>query len=191
MLRFAQLLVEIETGERTPFKHESPSDEDVMCGIEDVIKLRRNEFARGDYNDAVQNFLKFKALLNAELAHGKEKYLLSQARSVLYTNIIEPLEKKFNLVPDPASARTPRPLKIQGYTTSHVPIISTSQVTSENTLTAMSNYTKRHEETRRLATPFHCHSTLEPEHSNIGVLFFDGEFTPRKEYVVLPLSRIR
>ncbi|KAI1752133.1 hypothetical protein F4782DRAFT_530745 [Xylaria castorea] len=181
VLGFAQLLVEIETGKRIHLDIVSSPLEDFKDGIETAMEQRENEFGRGYYNTAVQKCLQFIALLRRELKNGEED-LLSLARNVLYTNIIEPLERNFNQIPDPVAARMLRPLKIQGYTTTHVPISSVSQITSGNTSNAMS--TRRDIVGRgNPVIPCHHHDTRKSEQGDIGVMFFDEESTVRKEHI--------
>ncbi|KAI0439844.1 hypothetical protein F4803DRAFT_553624 [Xylaria telfairii] len=181
VLGFAQLLAEIETGKRIHLDHSFTSVEDFKDGIEIAMESRKNEFGRRDYNNAVQKCLQFMALLRRESVDRKED-LLTVARNVLYTNIIEPLEKNFNQIPDPVAAMMSCPLKIQGHSASDELITSVPQVTSENTLTAMS--TRR--DTRRQGDstiPFDYRGTWMSKRDNTGVLFFDGKSTARQEHI--------
>ncbi|KAI0857485.1 hypothetical protein F4860DRAFT_357029 [Xylaria cubensis] len=191
VLGFAQLLVEIETGERIqldvasgeriPLDVASVPLEDFKDCIEAVIESRKNEFGRRDYNTAVQKCLQFRALLRRELQNGEEN-LLSLSRNVLYTNIIEPLEKNFSQIPDPTAARMSRPLKIQGHTITPTPISSISEATSTKTSIAMF---RRRDTPRRgdSATAFDYNNTQKPAQYDIGVMFFDEESTARKEHI--------
>ncbi|TRX94162.1 hypothetical protein FHL15_004930 [Xylaria flabelliformis] len=178
VLGFAQLLVEIETGERIHLDVASGSLEDFKDCIEAVMDSRKNEFGRGDYNTAVQKCLQFKALLRRELQNGEED-LLSLSRNILYTNIIEPLEKNFNQIPDPAAARMSRPLKIQGHTITPAPISSISEVTSTNT--SLATFRRRYTPKRDFATAFYYNDAQKPAQHDIDVMFFDEESTARKE----------
>ncbi|KAI0547869.1 hypothetical protein F4679DRAFT_586154 [Xylaria curta] len=178
VLGFAQLLVEIETGQRIQLDVASVPIEDFKDGIEAVMESRKNEFGRGDYNTAVQKCLQFMALLRRELQNGEED-LLSLSRNVLYTNIIEPLEKNFSQIPDPAAARISRPLKIQGHTIT--PISFLSQATNANTSSAVF----RPKDTSRRGDPAMAldhHDTQKPVWHDSDVMFFD-ESSARKEHI--------
>ncbi|KAI0186317.1 peptidase S8/S53 domain-containing protein [Xylaria flabelliformis] len=181
VLGFAQLLVEIETGERLQLDVASVPLEDFRDGIETVMEPRKNEFGRGYYNTAIQRCLQFLALLRRELKNGEED-LLSLARNILYNNIIEPLEKNFSQIPDPATARISHPLKIHGHTTTPVPISSISQAMNASTSIAT---IKQRDAPRRgdPAIPFNYRDIQMPVKGDSGVMFFDDVATVRKEHI--------
>ncbi|KAI0103355.1 hypothetical protein GGR51DRAFT_524641 [Nemania sp. FL0031] len=172
ILGFAQLLVEIETGERIDLNISLPTIRDFKNRIEEAMMPRFNEYGRAHYNCAVENCLEFTTLVMDECKHSQAD-LLTVARHVLYENIIKPLETNFNLIPDPANAMKRLPLKLQGDTVARM---ETTSVMGENVSTSIPPKMGMQGEIAPIDTINH-HSSQELERSVPNMMFFDEEST--------------
>ncbi|KAJ8129670.1 hypothetical protein O1611_g3958 [Lasiodiplodia mahajangana] len=170
VLGFAQLLAEIEIGQRIRLDLSTLTIESFRQGIENAMKPRRNEFGRADYNAAVEKCLQFTVLLRRRYTYEKDGLLdgrddlLAVARDILYINIIKPLEKNFCQIPNTAAAMCPRPLKLEGHGTSYEPVTPMPPVVGGN---ISLNYP----------------NTQRPKGNDTAVMLFDGESTTRLEHV--------
>ncbi|KAI0474575.1 hypothetical protein F4859DRAFT_73277 [Xylaria cf. heliscus] len=130
VLCFAQLLVEIETGNRMDIHPSYTPFMEFKTKVVSTMEPSKSYYARESYNRAIQNCLNFKLLLARE-SRNRTGDLLVSARNVLY-NIIKPLEENFSLIPSLENTRRLRSLRILGYAPSHGPTTSTSKVTRGN-----------------------------------------------------------
>ncbi|KAI1123342.1 hypothetical protein F5Y10DRAFT_270207 [Nemania abortiva] len=181
VLGFAQILAEIETGRRIQLELSLSTIETLSDRIEDTMELGRNKFGRGDYYTAVQRCLQFRTLLRREHIYKKDD-LLTVARDVLYTNIIQPLETNFNQIPHPEHTMKPRPLRLQMFTTPRVPIGRVLQVKGDNISTLIPQKRKMPEDIVPVAYINHLGTqVLGPIIP--GLMFFDEECNARPEHI--------
>lgn len=115
LLSFAQLLLEIETGNRISTAPDIGSNE-LEEELYPILERVDSQYARGDYAAAVKGCLSFKRHFLREFGkiyHRPRESRSDLARQCLYEHIIRNLEKNFDLIPHPEKSLEPRNLHMK------------------------------------------------------------------------------
>lgn len=94
---FAQLLVELETGERVT---SDPSDGDFEDTIAEIQEQKIDDYGRGHYNEAVTGCFQVKAAVRRAMGEAQEagkdsRYLV---RKAIYDTVVSRLERNFSQI---------------------------------------------------------------------------------------------
>lgn len=112
---FARMLLEIETGKAVDLIDSISTDTKRLSNFLDAEMNRRdqNYELRSNVQKAIDNCLKFLALLEATRQAGPKGSLDYQISEVIYMNIIQPLEKNLSSIPNHGTMLVRRNLRIR------------------------------------------------------------------------------